>query len=377
MPEKISVACVACGAEYRCMSDEMEQLGCPKCKGRLAPAKPKEPAVSQEGGDQKTIERICAARNTIVAELDKVIVGQKEVIEEILIAILSGGHCLLEGVPGLAKTLLIDSISKALSLKFKRIQFTPDLMPSDITGTDVMQDDPASGQRSFKFLQGPVFANIVLADEINRTPPKTQAAMLEAMQEKHVSVGGVVHDLPKPFFVLATQNPLEQEGTYPLPEAQQDRFLFKIFVDYPSEAEERLVIRRVSEKLFGRIDPVMGAEDIIASQQLITKIPVADAVIEYAMKIVRSTRVKEASSPDFIKRWVAWGCGPRASISLISAAKAVAALRGANCVSCEDVVRVAHPVMRHRLGLNYTAKAEGVSADDIVAKLLESIPKYS
>jgi len=377
MPEKISAACVACGAEYHCMSDEIEQLSCPKCKGKLAPVKKAPPKIDLEGGDQKAIEQICAARSAIIAELDKVIVGQKEVIEEILIAVLSNGHCLLEGVPGLAKTLLIDSVSKALSLKFKRIQFTPDLMPSDITGTDVMQDDPATGQRSFKFIHGPIFANIVLADEINRTPPKTQAAMLEAMQEKQVSVGGVVHKLPSPFFVLATQNPIEQEGTYPLPEAQQDRFLFKIFVDYPAEEEERQVVRRVSERLFGCISQVMGAEDIIAAQKVITRMPVADAVIDYAMKIVRATRVKQDGAPDFVKRCVAWGCGPRASISLISAAKAVAALRGANCVSCEDVARIAHPVLRHRIGLNYTARAEGVSADDIVDKLLESVQKYS
>lgn len=418
MAEKINVACAGCGEKYRCMSDEVAELACPKCNGKLVPVSsspasaaqstikgmprqeqtqkpqreeappprqeepPTPPSsapsrISLDEGDAKAIEQICAAHSAISSEIEKVIVGQRAVVEEILIAILSGGHCLLEGVPGLAKTLLIDSISKALSLKFKRIQFTPDLMPSDITGTDVIQDDPTTGQRSFKFLQGPIFANIVLADEINRTPPKTQAAMLEAMQEKHVSVGGVVHELPKPFFVLATQNPLEQEGTYPLPEAQQDRFIFKIFVDYPSEAEEKLVIRRVSEKLFGKINPVMSGEDIINAQKLITKMPVADTVIDYATKIVRSTRTNTPDAPDFIKKWVSWGCGPRASINLVSAGKAVAALRGANCVSCEDVARVVHPILRHRMGLNYTAKAEGVTSEDVASKLLEIIPKYS
>lgn len=338
---------------------------------------PAGPAISLTDGDAEGLKQLSNSYNKITGELAKVIVGQKAVIEEIMVAILAGGHCLLEGVPGLAKTLLIQSISEALSLSFKRIQFTPDLMPSDITGTDIIQDDPETGQRKFKFLPGPIFANIILADEINRTPPKTQAAMLEAMQEKQVSTGGTVHKLAKPFFVLATQNPLDQEGTYPLPEAQQDRFLFKIFVDYPQEDEEKLVIRRVAEKQFGTIEPVLSGEDILAAQELVTRIPVADTIIDYATKIVRATRLNSPETVDFVKNWVAWGCGPRASINLITAAKAVAALRGANCVSCEDVAKVTPSILRHRLGLNYTAKAEGVTTDQIAQMLLDKIEKYS
>jgi len=367
------------------MDDEVDQMVCSTCQGKLVLAAGSgdvaaevtpSASVSADDGDAAGLAMLADAYEKMLSELAKVIVGQKQVIEEVVIAILAGGHCLLEGVPGLAKTLLISSISEALQLTFKRIQFTPDLMPSDITGTDVIQDNPETGKRGFKFLNGPIFSNIILADEINRTPPKTQAAMLEAMQEEQVSVGGVMHSLPRPFFVLATQNPLEQEGTYPLPEAQQDRFLFKIFVDYPDEAEEKLVIRRVAEKQFGKIEPVMSGDDIIAAQALVTRIPVADTVIDYATKIVRATRLNQPETPDFIKKWVSWGCGPRASINLISAAKAVAALRGANCASCEDVARVAHPVLRHRLGLNYTARAEGITADIVADKLLEVIPKY-
>ncbi len=434
MSEKINVVCEKCGAGYRAYDDQLHEIECPECGGKLVPDKdekpgkdevPKKEGEKNEGvqgekvekeeekkpkpddkkepgptkeqkekeeaaekkksprapvkldeGDLKGIEQISKAHKAILDELDKVIVGQKEVIEEIVIAIMASGHCLLEGVPGLAKTLLISSLAKALSLTFKRIQFTPDLMPTDITGTEIIHDNPETGSREFKFLQGPIFSNIVLADEINRTPPKTQAAMLEAMQEKQVSIGGEVRELPEPFFVLATQNPLEQEGTYPLPEAQQDRFLFKIFVDYPEEDEEKRIIEMVSGRLFGQIDHVLSAEDILSAQSLVSKIPVADTVIEYATKIVRATRLNREGAPDFVNKWVAWGCGPRASISLINAAKAYAALSNASHVSCEHVARVAHPVMRHRLAVNYTARAEGVSTDDVVDKLLDTIPKY-
>lgn len=341
-----------------------------------APKPAPKQSIHLEKGDKEGVTSLAAAHDRILKELSKVIVGQKEVIEKIMVAILSGGHCLLEGVPGLAKTLLIQSLSQAMSLSFKRIQFTPDLMPSDITGTDVIQDDPETGQRKFKFLPGPIFANIILADEINRTPPKTQAAMLEAMQEKQVSAGGESKPLPTPFFVLATQNPLEQEGTYPLPEAQQDRFLFKIFVDYPSEDEEKLVVRRVAERQFGTIDPVLSGDDIMAAQELVTRIPVADSVVEYAMRIVRATRHKTPDAPDFTKQWIAWGCGPRASINLISGAKAVAALRGAECVACEDVAKIVTSVIRHRIGLNYAARAEGITSEDIATKLLEHVKAY-
>lgn len=401
MSEKINVICTKCGDKFRAMEDEIRKLECPSCGGILkaeektpnkqkenAPIEVKEELATQESkittgqnisgssSDTKGMEKINKAYTVILSELDKVIVGQKGVIEEIIIAIMAGGHCLLEGVPGLAKTLLISSLSKALSLSFKRIQFTPDLMPSDITGTDIIHDNPETGKREFKFLHGPIFANIILADEINRTPPKTQAAMLESMQENQVSIGGKVHLLPKPFFVLATQNPLEQEGTYPLPEAQQDRFLFKIFVDYPSEEEEKRIIQRVTGKLFEEIVPILTADDIFSAQNFITHIPVADTVIDYATRLVRSTRLNQPEPHDFIAKWVAWGCGPRASIYLISAAKAFAALKNASCVSCEDVERVAHPVMRHRLAVNYTARAEGISTDNVIDKLLEVTPKY-
>ena len=405
MSKKIDAICTACQARYHCMEDELELLTCSACNGALekyttptadsttastedaadtqkTDKKKKESEtstscnISADANDAKGLAQLNDSYGKILIEIEKVIVGQKDVIEEVIIAILAGGHCLLEGVPGLAKTLLISSIAEALQLKFKRIQFTPDLMPSDITGTDVIQDNPETGIREFKFLHGPIFSNIILADEINRTPPKTQASMLEAMQEKQVSVGGVIHQLEKPFFVLATQNPLDQEGTYPLPEAQQDRFIFKIFVDYPSEVEEKLIIRRVAEKQFGTINPVMSGDDIINAQKLVSRIPVADTVIDYATNIVRATRLGQPGTPDFIEKWISWGCGPRASINLISAAKAVAALRGASCVSCEDVARVVHPILRHRLGLNYTARAEGISTEDVANKLLDLIPKY-
>ncbi len=349
----------------------------PKAKPADAPPTPPAASISLHNRDSEALKELSVAYDKITSEIAKVIVGQKAVIHEILVAILAGGHCLLEGVPGLAKTLLIQSLSEVLSLSFKRIQLTPDLIPSDITGTDIIQDDPETGERKFKFLPGPIFANIILADEINRTPPKTQAAMLEAMQDKQVSAGGIVHELAKPFFVLATQNPIAQEETYPLPEAQQDRFLFKIFVDYPSEDEEKLVIRRVAEKQFGKIEPVLSGEDILAAQQLVARVPVPEAVINYATKIVRTTRLNTPDTADFAKKWVAWGCGPRASINLITAAKAVAALRGADCVSCEDVASVTPSILRHRLGLNCTAKAEGISTDQIAKMVLESIGKYA
>jgi MoxR-like ATPase len=389
---KVSVVCTKCAKEYRAMEEELNELKCPSCGGTLTPrekAKPAEtpekqepkaetpaPKISSSAGDAAGIDKINKSYKLLLSELDKVIVGQHDVIEETMIAVLANGHCLLEGVPGLAKTLLISSLAKSLSLSFKRIQFTPDLMPSDITGTDIIQENPQTGRREFQFLQGPIFANIILADEINRTPPKTQASMLEAMQEKQVSIGGKIHNLPKPFFVLATQNPLEQEGTYPLPEAQQDRFLFKIFVGYPNEEEEKAIIHRVTGRMFGEIKPVLSGEDILAAQELVVRIPVADTVVDYATKLVRATRINQKEAPDFIKKWVAWGCGPRASIALISAAKARTAIRNASCVSCEDVARVAHPVMRHRFAVNYTARAEGITPENVIDKLLEVTPKY-
>ena len=304
-------------------------------------------------------------------ELGRVIVGQDEVVEQTLMAIFCRGHALLVGVPGLAKTLLVATLARALDLSFKRIQFTPDLMPSDITGTDVLEVDQETGRRGFRFVHGPLFANLVLADEINRTPPKTQAALLEAMQEHHVTVGEHTLDLPKPFFVLATQNPIEQEGTYPLPEAQLDRFLFNIVVDYPSESEEKEIIRRVTSPSGGEITPLLNAEEIIRMQAVVKRVPVGEHVIDFAAKLTRATRPKDPSAPDFVKEMVGWGAGPRAGISLISAAKAHAVLRGRFHATTADVAAVSIPVLRHRVITTFNAEAAGVTSDDVVKRLIK------
>jgi MoxR-like ATPase len=335
------------------------------------PVEPK-PAVSSD--DVKAVEALKVARQRIVAELNKIIVGMERVIDEMMIAIFSKGHCLLVGVPGLAKTLLVSSLARTLSLSFKRIQFTPDLMPSDITGTEILADDPVTHQRAFKFLKGPVFANIILADEINRTPPKTQAALLEAMQEKKISTGGVDFPLDEPFFVLATQNPIEQEGTYPLPEAQLDRFLFNILVDYPSWNEEIQIMKRITGGDESGLDKVLSQSDILTLQKLVRRVPVADHIFNYVAKLVRATRPSEKDAPDFIKNWLAYGAGPRASLNLISAGKARAVLRGRYHVSIEDVQALTLPVMRHRIIPNFAAQSEGLTADDIIVKLLKTIP---
>jgi MoxR-like ATPase len=326
--------------------------------------------------DEAAIKRLGETYQAVRKEIQKTIVGQDEVVDQLLIALLANGHCLLEGVPGLAKTLLISTLAQAMSLTFKRIQFTPDLMPSDITGTEIIQDDPETGERKFKFLAGPIFANIILADEINRTPPKTQAALLEAMQEKQVSVGGTIHRLAKPFFVLATQNPLEQEGTYPLPEAQQDRFIFKVFVDYPGDAEEDQIMRRVADLSFGEVRPVLDGNGILEAQAVCRQIPVADAVYAYARRLVRATRQNTPEALPICRNWLAWGAGPRASIFLITAARARAGILGRTCVTCDDVASVAPPVLRHRLACNYVARAEGINPDKVVAELLKAVPKY-
>ncbi|MCC5830167.1 MAG: MoxR family ATPase [Phycisphaeraceae bacterium] len=306
-------------------------------------------------------------------ELGKVIVGQDHVVDQLLIAIFSQGHCLLEGVPGLAKTLMVSTLANCLDLKFSRIQFTPDLMPSDITGTEVIQDDRTTGARNFKFLPGPIFANVILADEINRTPPKTQAAMLEAMQEKQITVGGQRHKLDMPFFVLATQNPIEQEGTYPLPEAQQDRFMFKVFVTYPSFEEEYRIAETTTAKFDTTVGKVLSGEQIIQLQEIVRRVPVAPHVIEFALKLVRATRVLEGDPPEFIKEWVSWGAGPRGVQYLILGAKASAALEGRFFVTTEDIKRVAHPVLRHRVLTNFNAESEGITPDRVIDKLLEVI----
>ncbi len=323
--------------------------------------------------DLAAVERLGVAYRRIVDQLGRVIVGQRAVVEELLIAMLSGGHALLVGVPGLAKTLMVRTLAETLNLSFNRIQFTPDLMPADITGTEVIQEDKLSGVRDFKFIPGPVFANVLLADEINRTPPKTQAALLEAMQEHQVTTGGKRHKLPAPFFVLATQNPIEQEGTYPLPEAQLDRFMFDIRVDYPSEEEEFEIVRQTTIANTTTIEKVLSYEEWLNLQALVLRVPVADSVIRYAMQFARLTRQGD-SMPDFVKQYVSWGAGPRASQYLILGAKARAILHGRPYVSVEDVQAVAAPVLRHRILTNFNAEAEGIRPDDIVKKLMALIP---
>jgi len=325
--------------------------------------------------DLAAIKRLHEGYRRIRRELSKAVVGQQRVLEELLIAIFARGHCLLVGVPGLAKTLMIRTLADSLNLSFSRIQFTPDLMPSDITGTEVLQEDKATGQRMFKFLHGPLFANVVLADEINRTPPKTQAALLEAMQEHQVTVGGTRHRLPDPFFVLATQNPIEQEGTYPLPEAQQDRFMFHILVDYPDEEEEYRIVEMTTTTHQPRPERVLSATDIIDMQEIVRKVPVAPYVIRYAMRFTRLTRRDKGEVPDFIRDYVTWGAGPRASQYLVLGAKARAVLEGRYYVSCEDIRAVAGPVLRHRIITNFNAEAEGIKPDDLIRRLADLIPR--
>ncbi len=325
----------------------------------------------------ETCQQTC---EQIRQEVGKIVVGQQRVLTELLMAILAGGHSLLVGVPGLAKTLLVGTLARTLSLKFSRIQFTPDLMPADITGTEVLQDDPETRERRFKFLPGPIFSNILLADEINRTPPKTQAALLEAMQEHKITVGGIDYPLERPFFVLATQNPIEQEGTYPLPEAQLDRFMFLIHVEYPSEEEELEIMKQSADMESVDIQSVMDAAQLLRFQSLVRRIPVADAVYQYARKIVRSTRPRqngdETEEFHFVHEWLKWGAGPRAAQHLIFAARARAALYGQPYVACEDVADVCTPVLRHRLILSFAAQSENIKADTVIERLLESIPMY-
>ena len=331
----------------------------------------------QSDDDLQAVYRLNEAYRQITSELGKVVVGQKLVIEELLIAMFARGHCLLVGVPGLAKTLMIRTVAQSLALQFSRIQFTPDLMPSDITGTEVIQEDRASGQRTFRFLPGPIFANVVLSDDINRTPPKTQAALLEAMQEQQVTVGGQRHVLPDPFFVLATQNPIEQEGTYPLPEAQLDRFMFHVWVDYPSQEDELEIVKRTTTDVEVKIVPSLHAEQIAALSKIVRKVPVADYVANYAIALARLTRRKEPDAPQFIKDYVLWGAGPRASQYLVLGAKARAVLMGRFFATQEDVRAVAGPVLRHRIKTNFNADAEGITADDLIRRLIEHVPTLS
>jgi MoxR-like ATPase len=311
-------------------------------------------------------------RTLMLEQLRRIIVGQAEVIEQILAAIFTRGHCLLVGVPGLAKTLMVSSISQILDISFKRIQFTPDLMPSDITGTMVLEEQE-TGRRDFRFVKGPIFANIILADEINRTPPKTQAALLQAMQERQVTVGQDTYNLPEPFFVIATQNPIEQEGTYPLPEAQLDRFMFHIKVDYPALDEERRILATTSKDESPELTKVLSAKAIINMQKLVRSVPVGDYVIDYVLRLVRATRPKDPTSPDFVQKMVDWGAGPRAGQFLIQGGKAIAAMDGRFSVAIDDVKKAAIPVLRHRISTNFQAQAEGKTSEDIIRQLLEVI----
>jgi MoxR-like ATPase len=330
--------------------------------------------VSLENADDIALaDRLSAARTRILTELRKRIIGQDDVIEQALIGIISGGNCLLVGVPGLAKTLLIQTLAQSLDLKFSRIQFTPDLMPSDITGTDIIQEDPQTGRRAMVFMKGPIFANIVLADEINRTPPKTQAALLEAMQEHRVTVQGTTYDLPEPFFVFATQNPIELEGTYPLPEAQLDRFMFQVIIDYLTEDDEVDVVKTTTAVQKEVMQPAVTAEEIIAFQRLVRSVPVADAVTRYAVNIARASR-PIAGAADFVKQWVAYGASVRAAQYLILGGKARALLHGRYHVSLEDIRALAHPVLRHRILPNFHAQSERITSTEIIDKLLASVP---
>lgn len=324
--------------------------------------------------ENDAISLLKTARQQLVDQLGRVIVGQEAVIDELLISLFSRGHCLLEGVPGLAKTLMINTLSEALNLSFSRIQFTPDLMPADITGTEIIEENRSTGTRERRFLEGPLFSNIVLADEINRTPPKTQAALLEAMQERHVTVGRIQHPLSDPFFVLATQNPIEQEGTYPLPEAQQDRFMFKVFVDYPNFDEEFEVARRTTTTEQASVEAVLSAEEIIHLQKVVREVPVTDHVIRYALSLVRQTRVGREGNPDFVEDKLAWGAGPRAVQFLILGGKARALLQGRSHVSTDDIMALAKPVLRHRLVVNFAAESDGITSDDIIEQLLTCTP---
>ncbi len=323
--------------------------------------------------DVEAIEKLEETFTIIKNEMGKVIVGQENIIEQLLISLFAKGHCLLIGVPGLAKTLMIKTLADVLDLKFSRIQFTPDLMPSDITGTEIIEDDLSTGKKSFKFIRGPIFANIILADEINRTPPKTQSALLEAMQEYSVTAGGITHELSLPFFVLATQNPIEHEGTYPLPEAQLDRFMFNLWLDYPSEEEEKKIVEWTTGLETNRVNKIINSEEILQFQELVRKVPVAQNVIDYAVKLVTATRPNSDNKLEYIKNWIRWGAGPRASQYLILAAKVRAALKGKITPDLSDIKETSHSVLRHRLVITYHAEAENVTASDIIDRLIGDI----
>ncbi len=340
------------------------------------------PAGDLDVGDaadaSEAVARAADAAGRVRDQVHRVIVGQEEVVEQLLATLFCGGHAVLVGVPGLAKTMLISTLARSLSLGFSRIQFTPDLMPSDMTGTEVIEEDKSTGARELRFVKGPIFSNVILADEINRTPPKTQAALLEAMQERQVTAGGVRHPLPSPFFVLATQNPIEQEGTYPLPEAQLDRFMFMVTVTYPDEAQELEIVQRTTGGTMAEPSPVLTADEVLSLQRLVRSVPVADHVARYALRITRATRIREPSpKPTIVEQYVSWGAGPRASQFLVLAAKATALLQGETHVTPEHVKAVALPVMRHRIICNFNAEADGVTPDDVINSLLETLPVES
>ena len=379
--------CTECGQTFEGEADMAgKQLDCAKCgKSFTVPAADAGKAAapqehysmtqkavwSQE--DIAKIGKLKEANARILVQLRKALVGQDQVVRLVMISLFGSGHCLLMGVPGIGKTLLVSTLASSLSLKFRRVQFTPDLMPSDITGTEVIQEDKATGERSFRFLEGPIFTNILLADEINRTPPKTQASLLEAMQERQVTVGGVRKPLDAPFFVLATQNPIEQEGTYPLPEAQMDRFMFQVNVGYPKESEEKKILDITTSGYKAKIEAVMASEEILELQQLVRKVNISDEVVDYILRLVRHSRQGEPEAPEFIRKWVSWGAGPRASQYLVIGAKAVAVLDGRNEVTRDDVREVAHAVLGHRIQPNFAAEAEGINRVRIVDELLKTV----
>ena len=330
-----------------------------------------EPTYEEE---KEVVEKLRQGRTAIDQQLRKVIVGQQEVIEQLLIALFSGGHCLITGAPGLAKTLLVRTISQLFDLEFRRVQFTPDLMPSDIIGTEILQEDEQQ-RRHLQFVKGPIFANVVLADEINRTPPKTQAALLEAMQEKQVTAAGQRHELPRPFFVLATQNPIEMEGTYPLPEAQLDRFMFNVVVDYLSQDDEVAVVQQTTQQTSEKLEQLFTANDLIAFHDITTRVPIGEPLVRYAVRLSSASRPKQEGTPEFINQWVSWGAGLRAAQSLVLGAKARALLNGRSHVSLEDLQHLAKPVLRHRVLVSYRAEAEGITVDQVIDKLLEDVAK--
>jgi MoxR-like ATPase len=330
---------------------------------------------TQRINDEEVLDRLIAARESILREIRKAIIGQDEVIEQVLISLFVGGHSIITGVPGLAKTMLVRTIANVLDLSFKRIQFTPDLMPADITGTEIIEEDRGTGKRNLQFIRGPVFANIILADEINRTPPKTQSALLEAMQEGNVTVQGETYALPKPFFVMATQNPIEMEGTYPLPEAQLDRFMFNVRIGYLPEEDEVQVVKMTTSPQDLQFERLMSADEIISFQKLVRKVPAADSVTRYAVNLVATSRPGSDKAPDFINRWVTWGGSLRASQFLVLAGKARAILHGRYNVSCEDIRALAQPVLRHRILLNFQAESEKVDSDQVIKKLVETVPE--